>query len=89
MNREEAIRILDRRSTIPDEDSSWLDIMQAINMAIEALKEQRPHGEWIDYTDDGYVECPFCGSATNCEDGGKEDLHYCFSCGAKLGGEEK
>lgn len=53
------------------------------------FEEYRPHGKWKDYTDDGYVECPFCGSATNCEDGGKEDLHYCFSCGARLrkGGE--
>ena len=42
-------------------------------------------GIWRDYTDDGYVECPFCKSATNCES--KEDiddLHFCFSCGAML-----
>lgn len=42
-------------------------------------------GTWRDYTDEGYVECPFCKSATNCES--KEDideLHFCFSCGAML-----
>lgn len=42
-------------------------------------------GIWRDYTDEGYVECPFCKSATNCES--KEDideLHFCFSCGAML-----
>lgn len=42
-------------------------------------------GTWKDYTDEGYVECPFCKSATNCES--KEDiddLHFCFSCGAML-----
>lgn len=52
--------------------------------------KERPHGEWKDYTDDGYVECPFCGSATNC-DGNIEDLRYCFSCGAKMTkeGDEK
>lgn len=44
---------------------------------------ERPSGEWKDYTDDGYVECPFCGSATNC-DGNIDDLHYCFSCGANM-----
>ena len=40
-------------------------------------------GEWIDYSDEGYVECPFCHSATNC-DGNKDELHFCFSCGAEL-----
>lgn len=42
-------------------------------------------GIWRDYTDEGYVECPICKSATNCES--KEDideLHFCFSCGAML-----
>ena len=42
-------------------------------------------GTWKDFTDEGYVECPFCKSATNCES--KEeisDIHFCFSCGAML-----
>ena len=45
------------------------------------------HGEWIDCTEDGYVECPFCHSATNC-DGNKEELHFCFSCGAEMRGDK-
>lgn len=45
--------------------------------------QPRPRGRWIDYTDDGYVECPFCGNATNC-DGNISELHYCFSCGADM-----
>ena len=45
--------------------------------------EERKTGKWIDYTDEGYVECPFCHSATNCEDN-KDELHYCFSCGARM-----
>ncbi len=44
-------------------------------------------GKWIDYSDEGYVECPFCHSATNC-DGNKDELHFCFSCGADLRGEQ-
>ena len=40
-------------------------------------------GKWIDYRDDGFVECPFCGHATNCEDD-IDELHYCFYCGAEL-----
>ena len=42
-------------------------------------------GEWIDHSEDGYVECPFCEHATNC-DGNIEELHYCFWCGAKMKG---
>lgn len=41
------------------------------------------YGKWIDYSDEGFVECPFCGHATNCEDNINE-LHYCFHCGAKM-----
>ena len=47
---------------------------------------ERPKGKWIDYSDEGYIECPFCHSATNCE-GNIEELHYCFSCGAEMRGE--
>lgn len=45
--------------------------------------EGRPKGEWIDHSEDGYVECPFCREATNC-DGNIRKLHYCWSCGAEL-----
>lgn len=45
--------------------------------------ERRPQGEWKDYSDDGFVECPFCGSATTC-DGNKDELHFCWNCGAKM-----
>lgn len=44
---------------------------------------QPQKGEWIDYSSEGFVECPFCHSATNCY-GNKDKLHYCFSCGAEL-----
>ena len=47
------------------------------------IEPERKKGRWIDYSDEGYVECPFCHSATNC-DGNKDELHYCFSCGAEL-----
>jgi len=46
-------------------------------------EDEGSQGEWIDYSDEGYVECPFCGSATNCEDN-KDELHYCWNCGAKM-----
>lgn len=40
-------------------------------------------GKWIDYSDEGYVECPFCNHATTCEDN-IDELHYCFYCGARM-----
>ena len=50
---------------------------------LPSAQPERQKGEWIDYTKDGYVECPFCHSATNC-DGNKDELHFCFSCGADM-----
>lgn len=54
--------------------------------ALPSAQPERQRGEWIDYIEDGYVECPFCHSATNC-DGNKDELHFCFSCGADMRGE--
>lgn len=54
--------------------------------AVNKLPPVRPQeqtGKWIDYSDEGYVECPFCGHATNCEDN-IDELHFCFWCGAKM-----
>ena len=56
----------------------WLSIGD-----LPSVTPQRPTGHWIDYSDEGYVECPFCGHATNCEDN-IDELHYCFYCGAQL-----
>ena len=61
--------------------------VECANQIIELISHQpaveRPQGEWIDYSNEGYVECPFCGSATNCEDN-KDELHYCWNCGADM-----
>ena len=59
------------------------DDITAFVIARDALKEQRPHGEWRDFSDMGFVECPFCEHATTCDDN-IEELHYCFFCGAEL-----
>ena len=54
---------------------------------VEPLNEEiRKEGEWIDHSNEGYVECPFCGSCTTCEDN-IDELHFCFNCGNKLKGE--
>ena len=45
MTKEEAISILKRKSTIPDDDYCWDEIEEAFNMAIEALENQKALGE--------------------------------------------
>lgn len=85
MTYERMIEIISRKSSIPDVGESWDEINKAYDMAIELLKETRPQGEWIDYSNEGFVECPFCGSAINCEDN-IDELHFCWNCGAELRG---
>lgn len=89
MKNEDAIRILERRSTIPDADASWNEIMQAIDMAIEALKAER-HEEW-EYDDrSGQFICSKCEGGVNMPTLMGEPLYkWCPWCGAKMGGDEK
>ena len=62
---------------------------KGFDTGVETVKNERPQGEWIDHSEDGYVECPICNCLTNC-DGDKDELHYCWYCGANLrkGGAE-
>ena len=50
---------------------------------LKQLRKQTKTGHWIDYSEEGFVKCSECGSATNC-DGNINELHFCFSCGAKM-----
>lgn len=60
--------------------------MQGCN-EVKCLRElpsvTQKSGKWINYSDEGFVECPFCEHATNCEDN-IDELHYCFYCGARM-----
>ena len=69
------------------EDKWWnsTHVLASIEGLPSAQPEQK-NGKWIDCQDDGYVECPFCHAATTCDDN-IDDLHYCYSCGAKMGGD--
>lgn len=44
---------------------------------------QQRQDEWIDHSEEGYVECPVCGHLTNCESN-IDELHYCWNCGTKM-----
>lgn len=78
-NMEDAI---DNAPTVPNE------YMRGYEASEREYK--RPQGEWIDYSEDGYVECPICKHLTTCEDN-IDELHYCWNCGAKMqkGGAEE
>ena len=54
---------------------------------LPSVTPARKTGHWIYHSDEGFVECSNCGSATNC-DGNIADLHFCFSCGAKMDEDE-
>lgn len=80
-------RIIDLANAIESDDSGyWTN--KRISSALRNISSvTQKSGKWVDYSDEGYVECPFCGHATNCEDD-IDELHYCFYCGAKMEGEE-
>lgn len=64
--------------------------LEDVITAIQGMPSVQPSrkGHWIDYSDEGYVECPFCEHATNCE-GNIAELHYCFWCGASMEGSKE
>lgn len=75
---------------IPSEENNYDELVEFADAIAEQEIIQLPErkkGKWIDYSEDGFVECPFCHSATNCE-GNKDELHYCFCCGADMRGEQ-
>jgi hypothetical protein len=66
-------------------DNQHMALREALDRVPAADVVERKVGRWISYIEDGYLECPFCGAATNC-DGDESELHFCFSCGAKMEG---
>lgn len=83
-------RVLEATVPITDYDGGFIDGIEFSISTVSTMPPAQPErkkGKWIDYTEDGYVECPFCHSATNC-DGNKDELHFCFSCGADMRGEK-
>ena len=89
MTREEAKNQLECIYT----EVSTEEDREAIDMAIEALKEQRPHGEWIEkHCDYGvYYRCSNCHKMPpNYECDYKEGAiktNFCPNCGADMRGD--
>ena len=85
MTREEAIIQLRLGPGINEDVSEKYN--DAVNMAIEALKEHQSDGNWIDENDSNYAHCSRCGYQidTHIERG---YLNYCPNCGKyMLGGD--
>ena len=92
MTREEAIYLLKNTAWLAP---SLVPVDEAIEMAVEALKNERPKGHWIlsqnqdkEDTDNGNYrfECSNCGySDTHSK---ATEVPYCWHCGADMRGEE-
>ena len=82
-----ALDTVSRQAVIDALTHEWDGMVTSVFDVVKSLPSapQRT-GRWIDYVKDGYVECPFCHSATTCNDN-ISDLHFCFSCGARMEGE--
>ena len=82
---DEISRVLERMWNCRGKNTTSIDKVKMEQIIREALPSVQPSrkGHWIDYSDEGFVECPFCEHATNCEDN-IDELHYCFYCGAEL-----
>lgn len=74
MTNDDAIEILKNIQGYIEE-TLFLDRC-AIDMAIEALKEKRPHGRWVD-NHNGTFTCTECGVKHS-------KSNYCPNCGSDM-----
>lgn len=82
MTREEAIQQLkimrQQYSHIRRQEREW----EAVDMAIEALRQEKPKGRWIE---EGLMmwKCSECGLLSF------SDSHFCSDCGADMRNNEE
>lgn len=88
MTREEAITILDRRTTIPGDGYSFESINKAIDTAISALRPitrdqvEKMRGEWVQVAYElAHLKCSECNHSINRFYGVSE---FCPSCGTPM-----
>lgn len=84
MTTEEAIKIIRRKTSIPENGETFENIEKAFDMAVEALEKQIPKApiqnrkERIRYT--SAYSCPNCGRGF----AGTGIADYCYHCGQAL-----
>lgn len=77
MTREEAIgKLRGLVSSYPLKHDEW----QAIEVAIEALRKQRPYGKWII----SEVRCPYCLEYFDTDAYNEGELEKCPCCGKDM-----
>lgn len=91
MTNEEAIKTVTLlRHCLEDYEDFPLYIndsdLTALDMAISALKESRPKGEWILDESDNSVTCNKCGCGMYLNDILNGEGHFCPNCGARMKG---
>lgn len=91
MTREDAIEVLENLKVCKQAHTLFNIEKEAVDMAIEAMKEQRPHGEWTYTTHYArrFRVCSVC--KVEKEDDHASGWNYCQYCGAsmKKEGEEE
>lgn len=85
MTNEEAIKTL--HELWRETNDSWYE--EAFRIAVEALKTDRPHGEWMIDTYNMELRCGICGETFRFDDVDelldyKEYAKYCLACGARM-----
>lgn len=75
MTRDRAIEIFRDDAS----GASLFELAEAVDMAIEALKEQRPRGEWIGNRFG--IQCSECGLIRNAV---PYEMNFCPNCGAPM-----
>lgn len=85
MTNEDAIEIVKTfRQAMDTPITEYREILLgALDMAIDALKEQRPQGEWV--TDDATYSTWRCNKCLHVQ---TICSNYCPNCGADMRGEE-
>lgn len=82
MTREEAVqKLITHKLWHQDEFIDFTGTVEAIDMAIEALQEQKT-GKWIKISPANIYECSECGNNVMTND--IDCYKYCHGCGARM-----
>lgn len=91
MTREEAIDYIAEFMVIDDWSLVYMPrLHEALIVAIDALKEDRPHGEWVRYSST-IITCKVCKKNVP-DNTAYIPMNFCPICGSKnrwKGGDEK
>lgn len=91
MTREEAIKIINCYDIgfydLSGEKIPADKLVDAFDMAIEALSAEPRKGQWIT-NKDGYSICSECGFCFGCIECSHEETDFCPNCGADMRGEK-